>query len=230
VRPAILLTTAVLLILGTACKGGDDNKDEDLRQGLLAMTLQQTDVPEGLQSIGGAFTTNADAASGLGGGPSLEQFEAWGRILGYGVDHQASEPGGGLQVLRVESTASLYRAAQGAADSFKERVARAQAADWQLSHSDLAEFMQEELARDIPVDDLYWLHLSGYQQTGTVVQRLVSDDIIVFRVGRAWGFLNVVSIAAPGEDDRSFMLTQVEALLLKQIQHTRDGLDSGLLD
>jgi len=226
----ILLTIAVLLILGTACKGGDDNKDEDLRQGLLAMTLQQVDVPEGMESLGPSYSTNAEAASGLGGGPTEEQLNAWGRILGYKNDFQATEPVSTSSLLGVSTSVSLYKTGQGASDSFTDRVASARQVDWQQSHSDLTEFMQVELAPDLQVDDLYWIHLSGYQQTGPAVKRLVTDDQIVFRVGRAWGFLGVVSQAAASEDDRSFMLAQVDALLLKQIEHAKDGLGSGLLD
>jgi len=42
--------------------------------------------------------------------------------------------------------------------------------------------------------------------------------------------LNVVSLAAAAVSDRAFAEDAVEALLLKQIEHTRSGLESGLLD
>jgi hypothetical protein len=84
--------------------------------------------------------------------------------------------------------------------------------------------------RGLPADDSYWIHLTGYQPTSSNERRLVSDDIVIFRVGRAWGYLNAVSMAAAGETDRSFADNTVTNLLLKQIEHTRNGLDSGLLD
>ena len=229
-KPLLLTTCAVLLSLAVSCKGGDGNKDVDLRQGLQAMVLQQIDIPEGMQSLGPSFSTNAEAAGGLGGGPTEAQLNAWGRLLGHKNDFQSTEPVSTSFLVGISTAVSLYETDQGASDSFADRVASARQVDWQQSHSDLTEFQQEELARDLAVDDLYWIHLSGYQQTGPAVKRLVTDDQIVFRVGRAWGFLGVVSEATASEDDRSFMLAQIDALLLTQIEHTKDGLDSGLLD
>lgn len=125
---------------------------------------------------------------------------------------------------------TLYEDADGAAESFSDRLSRARAADWQSSHADLAEFQQEEIARDLPVDDYYWVHLTGYQPVSSTETRLVSDDIVIFRIGRAWGYLNVVSLGASSVSDRSFALNTVENLLAKQIEHTRSGLESGLVD
>jgi hypothetical protein len=76
------------------------------------------------------------------------------------------------------------------------------------------------------VDDMLWLHFTGFKEIGAGDRRLISDDQVVFRIDRAWGFIGVISTAAPGEEDRGFMLQQVEVLARTQAQHMRDGLKS----
>jgi hypothetical protein len=228
ILPAAFVAAA--LIVSGACNGDDGPSDEDIEQALQAMVLQPSDVPEGLQSVGGSFADNAQAASGLGGGPTEEQLDAWGRILGYQSDYQNPDPNTASYQIALGSSASLYETDQGASDSFTDRVNRAEGADWQASHSDLAEFQQEELELDVPADDTYWVHLTGFQQTSPTQTRLVSDDIMVFRVGRSWGYLNVVSLAAPEVTDRTFAVPEVQTLATKQVEHMRDVLDSGAVD
>ena len=232
-KAPILLTSILVaaLAITLACGGGDDGPtDEELQQGLQIMVLQPDEVPAGLQSIRSEFADNDQAASGLGGGPTKEQLEAWGRVLGYSSDFQTAEPNPASTTTALSSQVTLYEDATGASESFTDRVTRARAADWQSSHIDLAEFEQEEITRDLSVDDSYWVHLTGYQATNANERRLVSDDIAIFRVGRAWGYLNVVSLGAASVSDRAFAENTVEALLLKQIEHTRNGLESGLVD
>ena len=232
VRAPILITSILVaaLAITAACGGDDGPSDEELQQGLQIMVLQPDEVPEGLQSIRSEFADNAQAASGLGGGPTKEQLEAWGRLLGYSSDFQTAEPNPASSTTALSSQVTLYEDAPGADQSFTDRLARARTADWQSSHIDLAEFQQEQLIRTLPVDDSYWIHLTGYQATSSTETRLVSDDIAIFRVGRAWGYLNVVSMGATSVSDRAFAQDTVEALLLKQIEHTKNGLESGLLD
>jgi hypothetical protein len=232
VKAPILLTSILIAALAftTACNGDDGPTDAELQQGLQSMVLRPDEVPEGLQSIRSEFADNDQAASGLGGGPTKEQLEAWGRILGYSSDFQTADPNPATFTTALSSQVTLYDDAPGAAQSFTDRLARARAADWQGSHIDLAEFQQEQLTRDLPVDDSFWIHLTGYQATSSTERRLVSDDIVIFRVGRAWGYLNAVSLGAASVSDRAFAEDTVEALLLEQIAHTRNGLESGLLD
>lgn len=219
-----------LLPLAGACGGDDGNSDDAFRDVLAGMTLQITDVPPGMQSLGSAFSTNEDAAGGLGGGPTKEQLDAWGRILGYKNDFQATEPTSESSITAISTSVSIYRTAAGASDSFSDRINSARNVDWANSHSDFAGFQQEELTRDLGVDDMLWLHFSGFKEIGPGDRRLVTDDQIVFRLDRAWGFVGAVSIAAPGVEDRSFMLTQLEVLARKQAQHMRDGLKSEALE
>jgi len=230
VKAPILLAAIAFsgLALVTACGDGGPT-DEEIQQALQAMVLQPTEIPEALQSIRGEFADNDQAASGLGGGATKGQLEAWGRILGYAADFQTGDPSPETFVNALSTQVTLYKKADGASDSFTDRVARARAADWQAS-VDLTEFQQEELIRELPVDDSYWIHLTGFQGTSSTETRLVSNDIAIFRIGRAWGYLNVVSLAAAAVSDRAFAESNVEDLLLKQIEHTRSTLDSGLLD
>jgi len=229
--PALLLTT-ILILLAAACGGDDDDGNgstgtgDPFHQVLATMVLQIDDVPQGMQSLGGSFSTNADAASGLGSGPTEAQLDAWGRILGHKNDFQATEPATESAITAISTSVSIYETAQGTSDSFTDRVTSARAVDWATSHSDLTEFEQEEIERDLGVDDMLWLHFTGYKEIGAGDRRLISDDQIVFRVDRAWGFVGAVSTAAAGVEDRAFMLQQLEVLARTQAQHMRDGLKS----
>jgi hypothetical protein len=226
----IVLAVGGLLLVLAACGGDDEGPTNDeIRLALQSMVLQQADIPEGLANLGGNFADNAQAASGLGSGPSKEQLDAWGRILGYQNDYQRAEPANVNAANALSTAATLYNDDGGASTSFDDRVAQARAADWRASHNELSEFQQEELTRDFPADAYFWLHLTGYQQTGPEITRLVSDDILVFRVGRTWGYLNVVSMANAGVEDRAFMSALVEGLARTQIEHMRSVLDTGIL-
>lgn len=223
-----LLAALLVVPIAAACGGDDDGAggDEAFRQVMATMVLQISEVPPGMQSLGGSYSTNAEAASGLGGGPSEEQLNAWGRILGHGNSFQATAPSIESAITAITTAASVYQTAQGASDSFTDRVANARAADWATSHSDLAEFLQEDLVRDLGADDMLWLHFSGRKEIGPGDSRIITDDQIVFRVDRAWGFIGAVSTAAAGVEDRAFMLQQLEVLARTQAQHMRDGLKS----
>ncbi len=224
----LLVSLALALIVAAACNGddGDGNGSDDTEATLQLMVLQPDEIPPGLASLGGSSSDNEEAASGLGSGPTKEQLDAWGRILGYQVGYQATEPSNASFITALSTAASLYETEQGASDSFTDRVTRARAADWQTSHSELTDFQQQEIDRDFGADDAYWLRLSGFQQTAAGVTRLITDDQIVFRIGRSWGYLNVISTAAPGVDDREVLLAEVETLTLTQIENMRAGLDS----
>ncbi len=231
-RAAALAFLPAILWVAASCGGGSDgdNAEAKAREGLPTMTLQQYDLPEGLQPIGNSFSTNEDAASGLGGGPSLQQLQAWGRILGYEARFQAGQPSEQSAITAISSSVSLYKAAQGASDSFTDRVNAARRADWKASHSDLTDFQQQELKRQLPVDDMLWLRFTGHKQSSPTKNVLIADDQIVFRVDRVWGYLNPISAAAPGVDDRDFMLAEIESLVRKQIEHMRNGLNSVIVE
>ena len=230
---ATLAAAALFSAVMAGCGGGDDNgaaASEQTRQALLVMVLGKNDVPADLQSLGGSYSTNAEAAQGLGSGPSEQQLNDWGRILGYKEDFQAVAPSDESAINAVSTAVSLYKSDSGAADSFKDRVATARRVDWATSHSDLQQFQQEELNRNLPVDDSFWLHFTGFKEVSPGKTVLIADDEVVFRVGRAWGFEGIISRAAAGETDRSFFLAQVEALVLRQVSQMKTRLAAGGLD
>lgn len=171
--------------------------DEELREVLDDMVLLFADVPDGLQPLGGSYSTNADAAAGLGAGPSEQQLDEWGRILGYRIDFQRTSPSESASVTAISTSISVYEDADGAQLSFDDRVALAESADWQQSHTELEEFEQKVLSPDLPVDGLFWIRLSGYQQTGVNTRAFVTDDQIIFRIGQAWAFIGAVSTGRP---------------------------------
>jgi len=229
VRKAAAVIGAALALTLAACGGGDGKSDDQkLRDGLQAMVIQQADLPAGFQPLGGDFADNAQAASGVGGGPTEEQLNAWGRLLGYKRDFQANAPSVDSALTALSTSVSLYKTDQGASDSFKDRVASARRADWKTSHADLSDFQQQELKPDVGADDVLWLRFTGHKETAPGKTQLISDDQVVFRVGRAWGYLNPITAGAPGVEDRSLLLPQMETLVRKQIQQMRDALKSGL--
>jgi hypothetical protein len=216
---------AAICVLASACGGGDSVSEEEAREALPRMVLQETDVPEGLQRAGEDFTTNQQLTEGgLGGAPPAERVEEWGRVLGYETDFQAAELPAGPLITGLDTAVSLYKTPEGATASFEDTAARAREADWATYYDDLREFQQREVERELPVDGAVWLRLSGMRpRVDAQGHVLVVDDQIIYRVGTARGYLRVLT-SQDGAIDRDLVLQQVEALLRTQIQNTRDGL------
>jgi hypothetical protein len=218
---------AVAVVVWLFARGGGDGgsvSEDEAREALPQMVLQETDVPEGLQRAGEDFTTNQQLIeSGAGGAPPAEQVEKWGRVLGYETDFQAAELPEGPIITGLDTAASLYKTPDGAAASFDDTVARARAADWSSFYSDLEEFEQREVQRDLPVDGAVWLRLSG-KRPSSGGHVLVVDDQIIYRVGEVRGYLRVLT-SEDGAIDRNLSMEQVEALLRTQIQNTRDSME-----
>ncbi len=225
---ALAIAGLAVLALTAACGGSDSgDAEKSAREALPQMVLQRAELPADLQPLSADFSTNAQAASGLGGGPTEEQFAAWGRILGYEADFQAGEPSEEEAVIRVATSASLYEDAEGASASFNERTEAARRANWSETYSNFQKLSQRELTADVQVDGLLWLRFTGFQESHPGAFKLIADDWIAFRLGRAWGFLQVTSSAPEGVEDRDFMLSTIQVLLRKQIDHT---LNSGVLE
>jgi hypothetical protein len=191
------------------------------------MVLQQGDVPETLEPTGERFTTNEELAGpGIGVRPGAEQIEEWGRVLGYARDFQAASVGSGPPVIGINSTASLYQKPDGAAGSFSDVARQARETNWAVFYDDLSEFEVREVDRDVPVDDLLWLRLSGFRpKTSEPGSLFVADDQITYRVGGVRGYLRVLT-SQEDTNDRDLALDRAEALLRTQVQRTRDALDS----
>lgn len=226
-RAASLVVALALAILA-AC--GGSGAQRPVREALPLMVLQKEDVPAAMRSLGGSFSTNEEAAAGLGSGPSAAQLDQWGRILGYKEDFQLTEPAADSAIAHITTSVSLYKTAEGAAASFDDRVRAARAANWADVYSNLEKLSQREITRELGVDGLLWLRFTGLQETQPGEFTLLADDWVVFRVGRAWGFLEITSTSAPGIEDRDFLLGNVEVLVRKQIEHVKRILDSGVSD
>lgn len=224
---AILLASLLVLAVAAACGGSGG---APVRQALPLMVLQREDVPEGMQTLGSSFSNNEEAASGLGGGPGKAQLDQWGRILGYKEDYQRTEPSKDSAVVHIVTSVSLYKDADGAKASFEDRVQAARSANWADTYSNLLKLSQREITRDLAVDGLFWLRFTGFQETRPGEFTLLADDWVVFRWGRAWGFLEITSTGAPGVDDRELLLGTVEALVRKQIANTKATLEGGIAD
>lgn len=228
-----LLVSLLATIALAACGGDDDDGSTTdnpvMRATMRGMVLQETDMPDGLHVFSGDFSTNADAASFLGAGPTEEQLDEWGRILGFQITYQRADPLNADVVSGVTSSISLYEEDTGAGDSFSERVTQARAADWSASHADLAEFEQLEVTADLPADDQLWLRFTGFKEVAPGETVTVSDNQIVFRVGRSWGYLNVISTSASGGIDRAINQAITEDLARTQIDNMKAALNSGAL-
>lgn len=229
---AALATASMLAAAACGSDGGGsvDPGDPELRATLRMMVLQEEDVPDGLAVLGGEFSTNEQAASGLGAGATKEQLDEWGRILGFSINYQRTDPLNADVVSAIGSSVSVYEDESGASDSFTNRVAQARSADWQASHSDLTEFQQEEITGALRADDQLWLRFTGFKEVAPGESVMVADDVIVFRLKDAWGFLNVISTSASGGTDRALNRDIVKNLAEQQILRVEAGISTGNLD
>ncbi len=223
----VVLLACLFAVALAACGGSGGTP---VRQALPLMVLQKEDVPAGMQPLASSFSTNEEAASGLGAGPTKEQLDKWGRILGYKEDYQLTEPSQESAIVHIVTSVSLYKDADGAKASFEDRVQAARAANWADTYSNLLNLSQREITRDLGVDGLFWLRFTGFQETHPGEFTLLADDWVVFRWDRAWGFLEITSTGAAGVEDREFLLGAVEALVRKQIANTRATLEGGISD
>ena len=224
----LIVLAAASSVLAAAC-GGDDSgelSESEAREALPRMVIQEAQLPEGMERAGENFTTNEQlVSSGVGGNPEAAKVEEWGRVLGYETDFQAVEVPSGPLITGIATAASAYKTPEGATASFEDTVQRARDADWTQFYTDLTDFQEQEIQRDLPADGSFWLRLSGLRATvdgeGHV---LVVDDQIAYRVGPVRGFLRVLT-SEDGGTDRNLEISQVEALLRTQIQNTRETLE-----
>ena len=222
---AAALVLALSSLAGPACGGSSEpgepspTGDSETEEMLQRMVLQPEDVPPGLQRTDQTFTTNEQlVASSADPDAQRAEIERWGRILAYETTYLPSPeatPDGAGQA--ITSSSSLYETAEGAALSFADARTTVDQTDWQATRPDLQQFETELIEREGLADGLVWLRLSGLSPQGMVV-----EDFIIFRVGRARGFLRDAS-TDPGQD-RRFRLDQMDALLTKQVQRVTDVL------
>ena len=201
-----LVTLGVLLAVG--CSGGSSDPDSpnlcgapqavpssvaeptDLESQLERVVLRTEDLPASLQRSSIIFSPNEDLAqSAPDAVAELARLDELGRLLGVEVAFVPRDPGSELVVKGgIQNSVSLYRAAEGASQSLQEGVAGARQTDWVALYTDLKDVSVDELPREIG-DESVWFRVSGLDQAGKVVV----DDQVVFRVGRARAFLRIIS-------------------------------------
>ena len=201
--------------------GGNGVSDEDVEETLRRMLLQPDDLVPGFVRVDETFTTNEDLiASSADPDATREEVELWGRILAYEATFHpgpAAPPGTVAQA--INSSSSLYDTAEGAALSFTDVRESVEETDWQAAQPDLEQFQQELIERESMADELVWLRLSGL---APALGGIVIDDLIIFRVGRARGFLRVLAVSP--DEDRNLILGDVEGWVRAQIQRMKDAL------
>jgi hypothetical protein len=221
---AALLAAAVLVACGG--DGGGGGSETALQQALQRMVLQVGDLPQGFVQTDELFTTNEYQAS-LSADPEARkgQLENWRRLLGYEVTYQpATAAAEELSVQGVNVSASLYRTEKGAGDAFLvDAVEGAEERNWAADYAGLREFQQEKVDASGLADDIVWLRFSGFQPVDNGSERLITDDLIFFRVGRERGFLRVQTSSAEDED-RQRIRTTVEQWLRAEIGNVEEVL------
>ncbi len=183
----------------TVCGAPDAPPDEtanpqDIEAQLAAAVLREGDLPDELQRSSLIFSTNEELSQGAPDeAAELARLEELGRQLGVEVAFVPLDPGTVSSPVRggIQNSVSAYLAAEGAGRSLQEGVAEARQNDWESLYGDLTEISVEELPRDVG-DESVWFRVIGRDQG----DRLVVDDQVVFRVGRARVFLRVISAFA----------------------------------
>ncbi len=216
---------AAWLLLATACGGGDDSATtDDTRSLLQGMALTAADLPQGLEQASVSVSTNqavADVSVDKEG--TLAKLESRGRVLGYDVQFEPSQDAPStLAVQGAQSTASLYKAAAGAAEALAEGVAAARATDWQQIYSDEINVQAEEPALPSGADEGTWFRISGSDGKGN----MIIDDQVAFRVDTVRGFLRVLTAFA-GSTDRTSYHDEVAGWVALMANRIRDILLHG---
>lgn len=229
-----------LSLILAACNGASDSTDrtvepddettpvdatptenDELRDTLPLMVVQEEDLPTGLQTVGQGFTSNEEIIE-ASPDPDAKRAELMssGRLLGYSTTFQ---PGPDIlpqtPIRGIEATASLYETAEGAAGAYAQSEMETNETDWQAINPDLLEFQVQNIELQGVADELLWVRLSG---VSTSPEGIVVDDYILFRVGRERGFLRVLA-TAPGED-RELLREEVEGWLRAQVQRVNEVL------
>lgn len=223
-RWIVSLLPALAVLLAAACSGDtnapsstvcgtpDAAPDEtanpqDIEAQLAAVLLREGDLPEELRGSSLIYSTNEELADGAQDeAAELARLEDLGRLLGVDVAFVPVDPASGSSPVRggIQSSVSVYQSADGAGQSLREGVEEARQSDWPALYTDLTDVAVEELPRAIG-DEGVWFRVTGRDQG----DKIVVDDQLVFRVGRARAFLRVTSIFAEVESADQFA-SQVE--------------------
>ncbi len=217
--------SACSLLIAAACKdGGDDGQanpsssaaPETLEEQLASILLKDEEVPQELEAGALEYSTNEQVA-----GPSQEELDrlnGLGRQLGVDLtfvpvaDVPADSPARG----GIQNSASVYLDPEGASQAFKTRSEAARTNDWPANYQDLDDVQTAEVASGVG-DESYWLRITGLDQCEAAEAtpgpspaptcpppRLAVIDHLLFRSGRTFIYLMVVSDTPTGVEDDVF--------------------------
>jgi len=184
---------------------------------LMAAALRLEDLPEGYTLDEETFTTNEESAedeSELLGGPTLEELNGFGRILGYEASYSQDASLSALLeggTLSLQVTTTLYEDSDGAdeafefvreqasdpefLDAFEESFASSpgvEVKDASLTPMSFAELGDELLAFEFKVS----AHSTDLDQDFDFIARLVG-----VRRDRAIGSVTILAVNAPPAED-----------------------------
>ena len=210
------------LLVTAACNGGGGGPPKDTEELLRLMVLRLDDLPDGYTEEEGTFSSNEDVA--LGDEEKLAELEAQGRLLGFSIDFARGDVSAEeAPFFGVESSASLFEAADGSSDSFDLAMKEARETDWEAQLG-FGETQTQEIDRSL-TDATFWLRVTGVAEVGEPpTSVLVMDDHILLRHGRARAYLRVSS-AIEGSSDRNALIEKVAALAELAARRMKDSLD-----
>jgi len=221
------LLAGALLFLGGACAGGDDGNASPtqpgastpaghtlspLEQKLASVVLQPNEVPTGMDAGAPDFTTNEELAGA--DQAELQRLMDLGRQLG--VDVQFIPTGNleeGSPLRGLQSSARVYTSDSGARQTFQETASQSRAHDWAADYPELEDAQSAEMPQQVG-DESLWIRITGQQgctfiasptpdPQGVVPTQECLDtmllivDEIIFRVGRTYNYLRVISLFPP---------------------------------
>lgn len=227
----LLLLVASLLLLAAACGGGGGEETPspvpptgsplppEVQDQLKRMVLQPDDVLTGFNLVDEPFSTNEESASSADDPQSrLADLQRWGRILGYEVYYESSEPPtvGQTIFFSLQSTASMYESSEGASASFADAVEVARTTDWPVVFVGPENVEWEEVPISDLADEAIWLRVGEKGEPG---EQVSSFDIIMLRQGAGRGSLQIGSFGT--EESKAV----VEQLARAQADRMRSALE-----
>jgi len=200
---------------------------------LKAAALWLEDLPQGFILDEDTFTTNEEASQEAGGTgqPTLEDFNSWGRILGYDATYSDPEALSSLDeggTLSLTATTTLYEDSDGAGDALE--FVRDQASDPEFIESFEETFASPGLeVLDAGISPLSLDELGDDRQAYEIKITTHSTDLdedfdfiaqlVGIRKDRLIGAVTVITVnAAPPED-------QLEDLASKLDERMKDALE-----
>jgi hypothetical protein len=226
----LLLLAASLSLLSAACDGGGEGTPSpvsptgsplpsEVQDQLKQMVLQPDDVLVGFTLTDEAFSTNEESAASADDPQGhLAELQSWGRVLGYEVLYESSEPVpvGQTIYFSIQSTASIYESSEGASASFADAVATARTTDWPVVFVGAENVEWEEVPISGLADEAMWLRVGEKGEPG---EQVFSFDIVMFRQGVGRGSFQIGSF---GTEESNQI---VEQLARAQADRLRSALE-----